>query len=367
MPLASPNRVPTARIVIADSTNRYDGRDVAARPLGGTETSVIQLAEALARRGHDVTCYTNTDRRVVHNGVTWSPIGAGGPETCTLFLAVQHPELLGVVRRPNRRALWLVWPPSGLRRPTRTARMWWYRPSLVFVSEFQARVYPAWLPRPALGSVIPFGLPADVRGRDPLPAPPPPRAIFASNPQRDLRWLIGLWGRAILPRVPGAELHIYGIRDYAYRYGEPWEETMARLGQFVPDDLPAAVRESLKPHPPAPKDMLWAAMRASRLMLYGGHPAEAFCLAVAEAQALGVPAVVRPIGAMPERVRDGTTGFVTADEGAFARHAVALLTDDTLWRAQHEAALALQQGWTWDEMAATFEARVFPRPAEDPS
>jgi glycosyltransferase involved in cell wall biosynthesis len=320
--------------------------------------SVIQLAEALARRGHDVTCYTNTDGRVRHNGVTWAPMGSGLPETCTLFLVVQHPELLRLVRRPDRRALWLVWPPSGLRRPARTMRMWWYRPSLAFVSHFQARVYPAWLPRPDRSVVIPFGLPGDVRGHHALPAPPPARAIFASNPQRDLRWLIGVWGRAILPRAPGAELHIYAIRDYAYRYDTPWEETTARLGQFVPDDLPAAARESIKPHPPAPKDRLWAAMRASRLMLYGGHAAEAFCLSVAEAQALGVPAVVRAIAVMPERVRDRVTGFVSASEDDFARHAVALLTDDALWRAQHEAALAFQQGWTWDEMAAVFEAKV---------
>jgi glycosyltransferase involved in cell wall biosynthesis len=164
--------------------------------------------------------------------------------------------------------------------------------------------------------------------------------------------------------VPGAELHVYGIRDYGYRFGEPWQETDTRLGQFVPDGLSAAARQSLKPHPPAPREELWEAMRASRVMLYGSHPAEAFCLAVAEAQALGVPAVVGPVAATPERVRDGTTGFVGHDDDAFARHAVALLTDDTLWRAQHEAALALQQGWTWDEMAAVFEARVIAPPLD---
>jgi glycosyltransferase involved in cell wall biosynthesis len=350
------------RIVIADRTNRYDGRDVATRPLGGTETSVIQLAEALARRGHDVTCYTSADGRATHHGVAWAPLAGGGPETCTLLLAVQQPELLGIVRRPERRALWVVWSPSGLRRPARTLRMWRYRPFLAFVSDFQVRAYPPWLPRPGAAPVIPFGLPAMVRGLGPLPAPPARRAIFASNPQRDLRWLIGLWGRAIQPRVLDAELHVYGIRDYGYRYGEPWRETAARLGQFIPDGLPAAAHASLRPHAPAPKAELWAAMRASRLMLYGGHPAEAFCLSVAEAQALGVPAVVRPIAAMPERVRDGTTGFVARDEEAFARHAVDLLTDDALWRRQHEAALALQQGWTWDQMAAAFEARVLPPP-----
>jgi len=350
-------------VVIADATNRYDGRALAMRPLGGTETSVIQLAEALARRGHEVTCCTHTDGRVVHNGVTWLPLGAGTPASCHVLLAVQHPELLGAVRRPDRRALWVVWVPTGFRRPARLARMWWHRPRPVFVSDFQARTYPSWLPRATPPLVIPFGLPAGVRGRAPLPSAPPPRAIFASNPQRDLRWLIALWARAILPRVPDAQLHIYGIRDYAYRFGEPWQETEARLGQFLPGGLPATGRESLRPHAPEPRQALWDAMRGARVMLYGGHPTEAFCLSVAEAQALGVPAVVRPIAAMPERVRDAVTGFVIPDEATFARRAVALLTDDALWRRQHEAALSLQQGWSWDEMAARFEARVLGRAA----
>ena len=50
-----------ASIVFADSTLRYDGRDLERRPLGGTETSVIRCARELARRGHQVTCFTNCD------------------------------------------------------------------------------------------------------------------------------------------------------------------------------------------------------------------------------------------------------------------------------------------------------------------
>ena len=174
----------------------------------------------------------------------------------------------------------------------------------------------------------------------------------------DLRWLIGLWGRSILPSVPGAELHVYGIRDYAYRYGAPWEENEFHLGRFIPEDFPREALSSLRPHPPAEREDLWNAMRSSRVFLYGGHRAEAFCLSLAEAQALGVPAVVRPVAVLPERVRDGITGFVAADDAAFARHAVALLTDDALWRRQHEAARTLQQGWSWDDMAAAFDDQV---------
>src|SRR5262249_56634647 len=97
-------------------------------------------------------------------------------------------------------------------------------------------------------------------------------------------------------------------------------------------------------------------LRAARVMLYRGDVNETFCLAVAEAQALGLPAVVTPLGSLPERVQDGVTGTVASDDDTFVAAAVALLTDDTLWQIRHQAAIARQKGISWDEVAARFEA-----------
>lgn len=81
-------------------------------------------------------------------------------------------------------------------------------------------------------------------------------------------------------------------------------------------------------------------------------------MALAEAQALGTPAVIAPVAALPERVIDGVTGFHCADPDQFAEAAVALLMDEALWRRQHEAALRLQQGITWTEQGGRFEAAL---------
>ena len=107
---------------------------------------------------------------------------------------------------------------------------------------------------------------------------------------------------------------------------------------------------------PVPKRQLVDELRQARLLLYRGDVGETFCLAVGEAQAMGVPAVVQPIAATPERVADGKTGFVAADDAAFAAAAVRLLTDDALWRRQQVAALDMQRRWGWDDSAAAFEA-----------
>ncbi len=344
-----------ATIAFADDTNRYDGRSLATQPLGGTESSVCYMAAALARRGHAVTCYTNCEAPIEHAGVAWRPLGGPPPVRPDVYVTVQHPRLLGFARAPGRRVIWMMWRPNNLRHYKQIARVWWYRPRPVFISDHQASQYSRVLPPAGRGRVVALGLPPAVRGQGPLGSPLPPRAIFASNPVRHLRWLIDVWARAILPRVPGAELHIYGIRDYAHRYGQEWRTP---IDPYLPPDLPEAARASLKVQPTATREGLWAAMRESRVMLYGGHRSEMFCLSLAEAQALGVPAVIRPVAVLPERVRDGETGFIRADDAGFAEAAVALLSDDALWRRQHARALALQQGLAWDQAAELFERAI---------
>ena len=111
-------------------------------------------------------------------------------------------------------------------------------------------------------------------------------------------------------------------------------------------------------HAPLAKGELAAAMAAARVMLYRGDPGETFCLAVAEAQAVGLPAVVQPIACLAERVVDGETGFVAPDDESFAARAVAVLTDDGLWQRQREACLARQRAWTWDRAAGAFETLI---------
>jgi glycosyltransferase involved in cell wall biosynthesis len=149
-------------------------------------------------------------------------------------------------------------------------------------------------------------------------------------------------------------LDIYGVHDIPAHVNawDVWE------GWLLPPGLPAEVKASVRVHATATRQGLIEAMRKSRLMLYLGHKVEAFCLSLAEAQALGVPAVIAPVAVLPERVLDGVTGFHHADPDRFADAAVALLADDALWRRQHEACLKHQQGITWSEFAGRFEAAL---------
>ncbi len=340
-----------ANIIFADTTNQYDGRSLEMQPVGGTESNVIYCARELARRGHHVVVHTNCEVPIDHAGVSWRPLRNTPEGRCDLYVAIQHPRLLTFVPNPRRRAIWVLWGSNQLKHYKRIWRMWLHRPVPILMSHYQVTQYSALLPRPNPHIIIPLPVPDDVRGHGMLDRPPPRRAIFASNPQRNLRALVEIWANAILPRIPDAVLDVYGIHDL--RPGQDaWTEWQ---GSLLPPGMPDWVKASVLVHPTTTRPNLIRAIRGSRTMLYLGHKCEAFCMSLAEAQALGVPAVVAPVAALPERVIDGVTGFHRADPNRFAEAAVMLLTDDALWRRQHEAAITLQQGITCSDYASRFE------------
>lgn len=340
-----------AHIVMADDGIAFDGSSAAAGPLGGAETAFVALAEALAGRGHRVEAHSHCPARRRYNEVEWAPLGDGVPPVCDLYIGNRGHRVIGLSPRAERRLLWLHNPARYLKKPRMLWRLAWYQPTLVTTSLYHASTVPSSAVFAGL-EVIPYGVLDAFRHAEPR-EPPPPRAIFTSNPLRGLDWLLELWAGRIHPAVPEAELHILAgpaVYGGAIAAAPQMEEVLARA-----DALHAA---GVRRHSPVGRQALAFMLSGARLMLYRGDPGETFCLAVAEAQAMGVPAVVQPLGSLAERVVDGKTGRVAVSDGEFVEAAIALLRDDDLWRRWHKGALATQRGLSWDEVAARYEALI---------
>jgi glycosyltransferase involved in cell wall biosynthesis len=336
-----------ADVVMADDGIAFDGATAERGPLGGAETAFAALAEALARRGHQVAVRNRCLAMLCHNGVHWAPLTDGIPPRCDLYIGSRGHRVIGLVRKARRRLFWLHNPAGYLKKPRNLWRLARYRPILITTGPYHATTVPGWLPCGGC-ETIPYGVLDRFRAAVPREAPPP-RAIFTSNPLRGLDWLLDLWVARIAPAVPLAELHIYaGEMVYGSARTARMDEVLARA-----DSLAA---HRIRRFAPVGRAQLAAALSGARVMLYRGDPGETFCLALAEAQAMGVPAIVQPLGSAPERIIDGATGRVAGDDDAFAIAAIAALRDDTLWRRWHLAAVATQGGSSWDSVAARFEA-----------
>jgi len=341
-----------AHVVMADDGIAFDGATAEAGPLGGAETAFVALAEALAGRGHRVEARSNCHAPLCHNGVAWAPLASGAPDECDLYIGNRGHRVIGLAPEAKRRLFWLHNPAGYLKKPRFLSRIAWYQPTLVATGLYHASTVPRSVVLRGL-EIIPYGI-LDAFRHAELREAPPPRAVFTSNPLRGLDWLLDLWAGRIRPAVPQAELHIFAgptvYRGVAAESAEKMQTVLARA-----EDMQA---DGVHRHTPVGRPALALMLADARVMLYRGDPGETFCLALAEAQAMGVPAVVQPRGSVVERVIDRVTGHITADEDSFANAAIALLRDDDLWRRFHAEALARQRGQSWDEIAAQFEALI---------
>ncbi len=339
-----------AHLVMADDSVAFDGAMAESGPLGGAETAFVALAEALAARGHSVEVRNRCEAALSYKGVQWLPLARDMPRDCDLYIGSRSHRVIGLVRNAKRRLFWLHNPARYLRKARNAWRLAWWRPTLVVTGAYHAKTIPSWLVHGGC-ETIPYGVLDRFRGATPR-EPPPPYAIFTSNPLRGLDWLLDVWVTRIAPAIPEAELHIYaGPSVYGAlgvkRAGE-MEAVLARadgLGRY-----------GVRRFAPIGREVLASALAGARVMLYRGDPGETFCLSLAEAQAMGVPAVVTALGAVAERVADGRSGRVAPDKDDFAATAIAVLRDDDLWRRWHLGALEHQRGLSWDMAASRFEA-----------
>lgn len=339
-----------ARIVLADDGIEFDGKTPEQRPLGGVESTIVSMCEELAHQGHEVSVHNKCQAPLTYNGVDWAPLENGLPDRADLYIANRGDKLIGLMPNARKTLFWTHNPAQYVLKWRYLWKLWKVRPVFGFIGEYHAKTLPGWVPEGGR-IVIPYGIPDLFRLAEPGSETPKPRAVFTSNPLRSLDWLLELWAKRIQPQAPEAELHVFSGPQ---TYGSVGDDK-ARAMKTVLDRADELAGQGVVLRGPVPKAQLVEEFRAARCMLYRSDLNETFCLALGEAQAMGVPCVTEDLGSAYERVIDGVTGAVAKTESAFVDAAVKLLTDETHWKKQHEAALARQRAWGWSQAAEIIE------------
>jgi glycosyltransferase involved in cell wall biosynthesis len=280
---------------------------------------VLHLGEALSARGH---------------GVRFTTVPEAGADVA---VAVNDARLLPA--GPTRLVVWFhnevtLW--RELRRG-RVPALWRRRPEAVFCGAGQARQASRVLPfRRRI--VLPHGLPDAILRGVTAERPPASEVVYISQAYRGLAELIALWRSRVSPADPKARLRAYiAAEDIGqYRALAAGVSSIAILPRISNAEMPRLLARA-------------------RVLVAPGHPSETFCLAAAEAIAMGVPVVTFGHGALAERVAPGRTGFICRDPAEMASCIGTLLGDDALWCRMHEAGLAMRAGAGWDHVAGFWE------------
>lgn len=303
--------------------------------LGGTETSVIKLAYAMAGKGwrvaifgqpgewEDLTSYSKDCEWKDSDGrVEWYRAGQWHPdEHFTVFVGLRSPEIFDSPISADVKILWLHDVSMG---PDARHGDYGDRFSavdmIVYVSEFQRdhiiRAYePQGGPWTAKNQVIHNGfdyqlfnnLTLDDTARDPK------RVMYASSPDRGLPRLLDLWPQ-IEERVPGASLNIYYGWDSIDAIIERGLATAPQLAYFKAKTQ--AKFDQLKEdgfnvfwYGRISETRLARHMRKTGVIAYPANFMETFGIVFAQAMAAGVIPVVPNLGNLP-RLLDVSTGIV---------------------------------------------------------
>jgi len=322
---------------------------LAERPLAGTETAVIRIAEQLTYRNHQVTVFTSHTAPPASTPRYLPSSAVKSKEYVDCFIAVKEwmPALFRVPCR--KQCFWTgdsyeAYSNFGLgdRRVSRLID------HLLAVSQWQADTLcgESGFPRER-AHVIGNGIHlADFLGSEPRGRK---RLVYSSAPTRGLALVPPLYLQ-LKALHPDLELHVFsgfGVYDtdrpYAASLRPRYETTLSELRELPGCYVHGNVLQ---------KELARELMR-SAIYFYPNSFLETSCIAAMEAMAAGCVVVTSAAGALPETVGDagllvpGVPG--SADyQKAFVEATHRLLSDDSLWselstRARNRA--LDQLGW----------------------
>ena len=90
-------------VTFLDDSYTFDGSTKDNHPLGGSEKSLILLAESLATIGHIVRVFNNCERTAVINNVSWNPIKNMKATHSDVWIVHNNPLLFNQIDNKNWR------------------------------------------------------------------------------------------------------------------------------------------------------------------------------------------------------------------------------------------------------------------------
>ena len=340
------------RILMLYANDLFDS-DLEEKSIAGTQTAFIELSRAFEKSGNTVNVYTDALRVLETAGRTWNQLSqVDSSVEYDLMIVNVSPYLFESFKhiKTRKKILWIHNEAKYLLYWNRLKYLLKYLPIVVFSGKYHKSTLPFFIPTGGR-KLIEYGLSeAVLQSKVVEPQARNQKVYFTSNPLRSLRWIVDLWVKQIHPQVPTAELHVFaGWKTYG-----AWGLSVKKRMQTEIDYAALFTSSNIVIRDVIPKTELFEEMKYGRAIFYKGDRAETFCLAVAEAQALGLPAVVCDLGSMKERVEHGVTGFVVNSEEAFINSSISILQNEELHNMMSNNAVLASKDLTWTRAAKNF-------------
>lgn len=348
----------------------FNGHTTRTKSLGGSETAMLYAARALAKRGHRVKVYTNTDRPGVYDDVEYQPLDALNRQApfiqFDVFISSRMPVLLTLPFRAGLKILWLHDIFNG--NPNFIMAHSWAFDEAWALSDFHIDGFCKATPeiRPYMwrtsNGIDLEEIEANLRPKV------PGKLIYASRPERGMHVLL----EGILPQLIHyrPDLRLY----YAtYQVGPAPEGTKELFFQQRVEHLLPQFADNVMPMGGLSKAQLYQEMSSAEMLLYPSTWPESSCITAMEAMACGTPIVSTDDYAISETVPNGVAG-VLVHGSAYSKeyHEEFVRTVRNLWDnpvrlgelSRNGPKVIEERGYTWDRVVEKWVDRIEKRLVE---
>lgn len=339
----------------------FQGDTLEKASLGGSETAGLYMAREMARRGHDVIVFSNTDKPAKYDGVNYLHID--GFMNYAMFtpidvLIVQRvPQIFGFRMKSKINILWQHDIGQKRNAPMFRGSMW-NVDEVWGVSKFHvdqmAETYGVpksafWATRNGLDTITTDdNLPRHAK-----------RLIYTSRPERGLDILL----LEIMPRLwavdPDIELQIAGYDNTVAEMKPFYDMLRAKCADYVEQGRKVEWLGALT------KERLYTAYQQATLYAYPTAFEEVSCITAMECMANGLPFVASRLAALPETLTEGAGVLIDGDargeqyQAQFAQTVLNLLNHPELCIQAGAVGKAYAEELSWSELAADWEKHLY--------
>ena len=326
----------------------FHAKTLEERPLGGTETGVIHLANSLQKAGHQVVVITNHEDPPPSEPLYLKPSAISHLGELDVLIAVRN--WLSAVSYPKAK-LKCLWTGDSYDQPATYGigdhRVIKGLDQLLLVSEWHKQTlcnssgFPAEKAL-AMGNGIEldrFKLKVDKK---------PKRLIYSSTPFRGLSLLPDIFPR-ILEKHPDAELQVFsgeGLYPLAPSAVKEFHSVKEKLSKI----------KNCTVNEPITQTKLAIEMKKSAILAYPNTFAETSCITAIEAMAAGCIPVTSALGALPETIADAGIA-IDGDprskdyQEKFISHVCKLFDEPKEFTRLSNLGIKRSEDYTWEKVA----------------
>lgn len=350
---------PSLAIGFITDGEAFHGASPEERALGGSETALVQVARALAQRGHRVQVFCRCPKPGLYRGVRYRDrkelVHAAGEERFDLLVVSRFFAALDL---PLQAGLKVLWNHDILDKPQELASRLELMDLALVLSGFHAQDYATRLPACVEKLVITRnGLDLELIARASRGVERQPGLVtYVSRPERGLKLLLEkIWPR-LKAELPHLRLAVCGYQVNDTAIHPSLQKEYAKIERLLEESPGVEVLG------PLPKQAYYRHLASCEALLYPCVFPEISCIAALEAQAVATPILTSDAFALsetvytPELLVPGEPGSPEYLE-AYIQRALELLSDPR--RAAESAEAARQQVWQrhdWALIAAEWEA-----------